>query len=92
MNRLKKAFEKLKKWILYIVTTRFFYYESDEQSVNLSFIKYKIRRRKDVAHQYGQFKDVEFIYYRRSKLKGYEYINLNIAHYIHLNIDLHKPI
>lgn len=92
MNRLKQYFGKIKQWILYFVTNRLFYYENCKQSTNLSILKYKIKRRKDVADKYEIYKEVELFYYRRSKLKGYEYLTFSIAHYIRFNLDLHRPI
>lgn len=91
MNRLKRTFGKIKQWFLHVVTTRF-YYENCKQSVNLSLFKYKIQRRKDHQEKYGKYKDVEVFYYRRSKLKGYEYIQIDICHYLRFNIDLHRPL
>ena len=92
MNRLKQYFEKLKQWILYFVTNRLFFYENGKQSVTLSLLRYKIKRRSDTAKKYGLFREVELFYYRRSKLKGYEYITFTIVHYLRINIDLHRPI
>jgi hypothetical protein len=74
------------------VISRLIYFEKDRQSINLSIIPYKIKRREDVRKQYGEYKNVELFYLRISKLKGLEYISIRIAYFIFINIDFHRPI
>lgn len=83
---------RIKACFLAFVTTRLFYFEKDEQSVNISIIPYKIERKKEVQEKYGKYKDVKLIEYRRSKLNGYKYISIRIAHYLYFNVDFHSPL
>jgi hypothetical protein len=92
MKYLRSKFAETKACIIAFVTTRLFYYEKDKQSVNISIIPYKIERKKDVQEKYGKYKDVELIEYRRSKLDGYKYISIRIAHYLYFNVDFHRPL
>jgi hypothetical protein len=92
MKRLTLKLARMKACFLAFVTTRLFYYEKDKQSVNISIIPYKIERRKDFQEKYGKYKDVELIEYRRSKLDGYKYISIRIAHYLYFNVDFHRPL
>jgi hypothetical protein len=93
MNRLNRTFEMIKQWFLHVVTTRF-YYEKDKQSVNWEFWMYKIKRREPVQDEAkrGKLHDVSIISYRRSKLKGYEYLTISFFHYIRISVDLHRPL
>lgn len=93
MNRLRQTLGKIKQWILYVVTTRF-YYENCGNSMNWEFWIYKIKRRKPVqdVEKRGRKQDVAIISYRRSKLQGYGYINISFLHYVRISIDLHKPL
>ena len=92
MNRLKQTLGNIKQWFLHVVTNRLYFYENGKQSVTLSILRYKIKRRSDTSKKYGLHREVELFYYRRSKLKGYEYVAFTIAHYLRINIDLHRPI
>ena len=74
------------------VISRLIYFEKDRQTINLSIIPYKIKRREDVRNQYCEYKNVELFYLRVSKLRGLEYISIRIAYFIFINIDFHRPI
>ena len=71
---------------------KLFCIENSEQSIDISIFPYTIKRRADLRKKYGKYKQVELFYFRYSKLKGYKYINLSIAHYFRINIDLHPPV
>ena len=92
MKRLTSKLAYIKACFSTFVTTRLFYYEKDKQSVNISIIPYKIERRKAIQEKYGKYKDVDLIEYRRSKLDGYKYISIRVAHYLYFNVDFHRPI
>lgn len=92
MKRLASKLAHIKACFLDFVATRLFYYEKDKQSVNVSIIPYKIERRGDVQEKYGEYKDVALVEYRRSRLAGYEYISIRIAHYLYFSVDFHRPV
>ena len=92
MKRLTSKLARMKACFLAFVTARLKKKKKDKQSVNISIVPYKIERRKDVQEKYGKYKDVELIEYRRSKLDGYKYISIRIAHYLYFNVDFHRPL
>jgi len=93
MNRLKQTLGKIKQWFLHVVTIRFLF-QNCKQSIDWGFWMYKIKRREPVQNEEirGKYQDVSIISYRRSKLKGYEYITIKIFHYLLISIDLHRPL
>mgnify|MGYP003658426277 CR=1 FL=1 len=93
MKYLISKLAQFKQWILYIVTTRFFY-ENCDHSMNWELWKYKIKRRTPVqdAEKRSKYHNVSIISYRRSKLKGYGYFTISFFHYIRISIDLHRPL
>jgi hypothetical protein len=94
MKRLLSKFAQTKACIIAFVTTRLFYFERTQSSVDWCFWYYKIKRREPVQDEEkrGKYKDVAVIDYRRSFMKGYAYITISFFHYFTLNIDLHRPL
>ena len=92
MNKLNKI-AKCKQWIIRIATTRFLF-QNSKQSIDWKIWRYKIKRREPIQNEQkrGKYQDAAVICYRRSKLKGYEYIQINICHYLRFNIDFHRPL
>ena len=94
MKYLTSIYERTKACFIALVTTRLFYFERTQSSVDWCFLYYKIKRREPVQDEEkrGKFKEVAVIDYRRSFMKGYAYITITFFHYITINIDLHRPL
>jgi len=94
MKQKNNKLAQFKQWILSIVTTRLFYFEKTQSSVDWYLWYYKIKRRTPVQDEEkrGKYKEVSLINYRRSFMKGYAYITITFFHYITINIDLHRPL
>ena len=92
--KINKKLAQFKQWILFIVTNRLFYFERTKSSVNWCLWNYKIKRKNPVQDEEkrGKYKDVCLLNYRRSFMKGYEYITITFFHYVTINIDLHRPL
>lgn len=94
MKRLTSKSAQIKACFLAFVTTRLFYFERTQSSVDWCFWYYNIKRREPVQDEEkrGKLKEVAVIDYRRSFMKGYAYITISFFHYVTINIDLHRPL